>query len=83
MSKPPVVVYTAAGQVQANIIRGFLEAQDIPVQLSQESAGAVYGFTVGTMGMVDVLVPAERAAEAQALIATMETGEPDEDSKPQ
>jgi hypothetical protein len=83
MSPTPVVVYTAAGQMHANLIKSLLEADGIPVQLVQESAGAVYVFTVGTLGMVEVLVPAERADEARALIAMLQGDETGEDSRPQ
>ena len=39
---PPtlVVVYTAAGLLQANLIKSWLEANGLPVTLSQEGAGA-------------------------------------------
>lgn len=70
-----VVVYTAAGQLQANIVKGLLEANGIPVALSQESAGATYGFTVGAMGLVDLLVTEDRRPEAEALLAEMARGE--------
>jgi len=70
-----VVVYTAAGQLQASIIKGLLEAAEIPAQLSQEGAGSVYGLSVGPLGRVEILVPASRAREAKALMAAMERGE--------
>jgi hypothetical protein len=69
------VVYTAAGQLQAQIIRSLLESAEIPVQTVQEGAGAVYAFTIGPMGEVDVMVPEDRLAEAQGLIAAYERGE--------
>ncbi len=74
---PPqwIVVYTAAGLIQAEIIKSLLESAELPVQLSQDSAGAVYALTVGPMGEVDVLVPDARAAEAQALIEQYERHE--------
>jgi len=75
MTQPLVVVYTAAGQMEANIVKGMLEAAGIPVKLSQESAGTVYGLTVGTMGLVEILVPEQRADEAKALIEAMRRGD--------
>ncbi|MGQ0604903.1 MAG: putative signal transducing protein [Anaerolineales bacterium] len=68
-------VYTAAGQLQAQIIAGLLQSADIPARLNQESAGSVYAFTVGPLGEVEVLVPNEQLAEAQALIVEYERGE--------
>ena len=75
MTQPLVVVYTAAGRMEANIVKGMLEAAGIPVELSQESAGTVYGLTVGTMGLVEILVPEKRADEAKALIEAMRRGD--------
>lgn len=75
MTQSLVVVYTTAGQVEANIIKGLLEAAGIPAVISQEGAGAAFGFTVGAMGMVDILVAEKDAAEAEAIIAAMERGE--------
>ena len=40
----------AAGDLQAKIFKGLLEAQGIPVVLSQEGAGRVFGLSVGLMG---------------------------------
>jgi len=79
MTQPLVVVYTAAGQMEANIVKGMLEAAGIPVELSQESAGTVYGLTVGTMGLVEILVPEQRADEAKALIEAMQRGDLEEE----
>jgi hypothetical protein len=70
-----VVVYTTAGRGPAGIIQEMLIAAGIPATTSQEGAGAAYGFTVGPMGMVDILVPAPYAADAQRLLDEMERGE--------
>jgi hypothetical protein len=75
MSVKLVVVFTTAGSGQAAIIRTMIEAAGIPVTTSQEGAGAVYGLTVGPLGMVDILVPENYAADAEALLAAMERGE--------
>ena len=79
MTQSLAVVYTAAGRIEADIVKGMLEAAGIPVELSQESAGTVYGFTVGTMGLVEILVPEQRADEAKALIEAMQRGELEEE----
>ena len=75
MTQTWVVVYTAAGQLRAQIVRGLLEAAGVPVETAQEGAGAQYAFTVGPMGEVDVLVPADRLAEAQAVVVAFEHGD--------
>ena len=75
MTHPLVVAYTTAGQIEANIIKGMLEAAGIPAAISQEGAGAAFGFTVGALGMVDILVAEQHADEARKLIAAMQRGE--------
>jgi len=62
------VVDEVSGSVQAELLRGMLEAQEIQVVLSQEGAGRVYGLTVGTLGRVQILVPANDAQLAKQLI---------------
>ena len=79
MNNNLVVVYTAAGQPEANLIKSLLEAAGIPAMSSQEGAGAAYGLTVGPMGEAQILVREEDAAEARELLAAMEQGEPDEE----
>ena len=81
MSQRLVVVYTTSGPGEADIIQSVLEAAGIPCELSREGAGAAYGITVGPMGVVDILVPESRAAEAEALLDAMDRGElADDDS---
>jgi len=80
-STPYEEVYRANGRLHADIIRGFLEAAGFSVLLYQESAGAVYGLTVGPLGEVRILVPADQAADARDLLAAMDRGQisaPDE-----
>ena len=84
MTQDLVVVFTSAGPGYADIIKGTLEAAGIPATTSREGAGAAYGFTVGALGLVDVLVAADRAEEAKALLAAFRVddeaeGSPDED----
>lgn len=54
-----VVVYRAAGIHEAEIVKGYLEAQDIPVDLDYESVGPVVGLTLDGLGEVRVVVPAD------------------------
>ncbi|MCZ7572369.1 MAG: DUF2007 domain-containing protein [Ardenticatenaceae bacterium] len=61
-------VFLASGLLEAEVIKGKLESYGIPVLLQYESAGVVFGLTIDKLGEVQVLVPAERAAEARALI---------------
>ena len=75
MKNKLIVVFTTTGSGQASIIQDLLASAGIPAQTSQEGAGAAYGFTVGPMGLVDILVPESRAAEAEALLAAMQRGD--------
>lgn len=65
-------VYTTAGLLQAEIIKGKLEANDIPALLEYESLGPVLGLTVDGLGEVRVLVPKDKADAARALLEESE-----------
>ena len=61
-----VTVYIAT-QMEAQIIKGRLESEGIPVLLNYESAGLVYGITVDGLGEVKVMVPKRLAEEAREI----------------
>jgi hypothetical protein len=69
-----VKVYSAAGQLEAEMIKAFLEAQGIEVVLNQESVGRTYGFSAGKLGLVDVLVPESQNQAAKDLLNDMNQG---------
>ncbi|UCC86010.1 MAG: DUF2007 domain-containing protein [Anaerolineales bacterium] len=71
-------VLVTSGLLQAEIIKGKLESNDIPVLLQYESLGPVMGLTVDGLGQVRVLVPEEKAEIARILLE--ESGDTDEDS---
>ena len=75
-----IVVYTAASPGEAEVVKGALVAAGIPAETSREGAGAAYGFTVGPLAMVDILVPADHAAQAEELLAAMRRGDLSDDS---
>jgi hypothetical protein len=62
------VVDEVAGDIQAEIIRGLLEAQEISVWLSQEGAGRVYGLGLGVLGRVQILVPSDASERARVIL---------------
>ena len=62
------VIDEVAGDIQAEMLRGLLEAQGIKVWLSQEGAGRAYGLTLSTLGAVQILVPSESAAPARQIL---------------
>ena len=59
-------VCRASGYLDAQMIKAQLEGSGIPVLLH---AGAKFGFTVGDLGAVPVLVPKSRLAEAREILA--------------
>jgi hypothetical protein len=65
-----VCIEQAHGQLEGEILRAKLEANNIPVQVFQESAGVTYGLTIGSLGLVKIFVPKEYENEAIALIST-------------
>jgi hypothetical protein len=70
-----VSIYSAAGLLEAHILKGFLEAQGLQVYINQESVGKTLGLSAGSLGMVDILVPDSQAAEASNLIDRIAAGE--------
>jgi hypothetical protein len=69
------VIVEVAGQLQAEIMRGMLEAQGIKVWISQEGAGKAYGVNVGRLGRVQILVPAGEVEQAKALLDEYYSGQ--------
>ncbi len=72
-----VSVGVADGQVEAEIIKGLLNANGVDVWLSQESAGSALGLTIGALGEVEIMVRAEQAEQARALLEDGPQEEPD------
>ncbi len=70
-----VTVYKGQGKLDAESIKGFLEAHGIPAFLDINPLGQIYGFTVGDLGRVGVMVSSENEASARDLLAAMEGGE--------
>lgn len=64
----PVVVWEAANNLEAQIVRGRLEAEGIPAIVRGEALGAIYGLTTGSLAATDVLVPAPLAEKALEIL---------------
>jgi hypothetical protein len=62
------VVYLAYNLPEAEIVKGRLESEGIPVLLRYESAGLVYGITVDGLAQVKVCVPQIMAERARAIL---------------
>ena len=85
-----VAIYTAR-QIEAQIIKGRLESEGIPVLLSYDSSSVVFGFTVDGLGEVKIMVPERFAEQAREILRVKyneleigednqsEAGEPEQD----
>jgi len=67
-----VKICVTSGLLQAEIVKGKLEVNGIPVLLQYESLGPVMGLTLDGLGEVRVLVPADQAEIARALLEEVE-----------
>jgi len=74
MSKhePMVEVYRAAGEMEAQVIKGLLESYGIPCFLKSHAAPSVHMFAVDGMGEVKVMVCGSMAEKAKRLIESEE-----------
>ena len=68
MDKEWVVICSANGEVEGNIIKGKLESEEIQVIVRQEAIGKFYAFTVDGLGEVKVLVPAHLKEKALKIL---------------
>ncbi len=70
-----IAVTIVSGDLQAELMRGLLEAQEIPVMLMQESAGRAIGIFISHLGEVEILVPKSKIQDARDVIAKYYSGE--------
>jgi hypothetical protein len=68
-----VIVFSAVNQIEAEIVKGYLEAQDLLVHLSQEG----YQRTIGISGFpgayIEVLVPNDQEELAKEILKDYST----------
>lgn len=62
-----VAIYNAR-QIEAQIIKGRLENEGIPVLLSYDSSSLVFGLTVDGLGAVKIMVPERFAEQAREIL---------------
>jgi hypothetical protein len=67
-AREQLVTVRTAKYMEAQIIKGRLESEGIPVLLSYESAGLIYGLTVDGLGEVKIMVPQHLAEEAKEIL---------------
>lgn len=65
--------------VEAEILRGLLEAQGIKVLMSKEAVGQVWGLTVGSASEVEFFVPKDQAKLAKEILREYVTDLSEED----
>jgi hypothetical protein len=59
------------GRLEADVIKSFLEAQGVPVELFQEAVGYhAFPTTIDGLGRVQIFVPKEKFSEAGELLET-------------
>ena len=63
-----VLVEKVQGQLQAEILRGLLEAQGIMVWMNSQGASHAYAVSVGSLGLVELLVPSSAAEQAHEVL---------------
>ncbi|NJN44971.1 MAG: DUF2007 domain-containing protein [Anaerolineae bacterium] len=59
---------TVVNSIEAEILRGLLEAQGIRVYLSQEGAGRALGLSFTPMGEVTIMVPTSQMTLANEIL---------------
>ncbi len=69
-----VKVETVSGLLEAEILRGLLEAAGVMVELSHEAALSVYSLGVGRMARVDLMVRTEQEDLAREVIQEYRSG---------
>ncbi len=77
-AREPLVTVRTAKYMEAQIIKGRLESEGIPVLLSYESAGLVYGLTIDGLGEVKIMVPKHLAEEAKEILGEGEVAKGEE-----
>jgi hypothetical protein len=60
-----------SGRFEADLIKSYLEAEGIEVQLFQEGAGQdIYPVTFGPLAMVQIFVPIDKIKDARIILET-------------
>lgn len=65
---PWIVVAVEPGLLRADVVKGKLESEGIPVVLRYEAAGRIYGLTLDGLGEVEILVPGDDEPRAREVL---------------
>lgn len=69
VDQTPVIVWEAANRLEAEIVAGRLQSEEIPAIIRGEALGAIYGLTTGSLAAAVVLVPAALAEKALEILS--------------
>jgi Putative prokaryotic signal transducing protein len=67
-------VFVANGEMQAQQVRAFLEAEGVSTLERGESLRNTHGLTLSGLGAVEILVAADDAEQARSLLSSAESG---------
>ncbi|MEJ2551966.1 MAG: DUF2007 domain-containing protein [Anaerolineales bacterium] len=79
MDRNDIVVGTTSGMLEAEILRSLLKSRGIEARLSHEALTTIYGFGVGPLAEVEIIVPADQAEEARQILEDYYANRIDED----
>lgn len=79
MSEEIVTVDSAAGMIEAEILRGLLESCGVRVWLSHEAAGTAIGINIASLGNVDLMVLQKDLELARRILDDYRAGRLEED----
>ena len=65
------MVFVTHNTSEAHIVAGRLRSEGIPTQILTYAGGAALGITVGVFGEVRLLVPADEAERARAILESV------------
>lgn len=70
------------GRLEADVLKSFLEAEGISVELFQEAVGHhIYPTTIDGLGRVQLFIPKAKAAEARKLLEAYQNTEPNDEEE--
>lgn len=75
-----VEIHEVGDQIQANILKGLLEAQGVMVNISQEGYQQAIGLTGMAGTMVKLLVPSDQVSQAEQVLADFYQGKYEQDN---
>ncbi len=75
MKRDETCVHKTNGESEAQQVKAFLEAHDIPCALRGESLRMTHGFTLDGLGVVRIHVAEQNVELARDLLARVEAGE--------